>query len=251
MSPIHLKYLGNMGVRSSMSVSIVLDDDLWGLIACHGYGDEGIRVTLPIRELCRTIGECATTNIDRLLMLARIEARRPPKSAPPTQNPSSFIAASSADLLRVFGAEFGLLSIHDEARAIGKLEPYREALAILAYLQRRRFTTAYASQSINTDFPDIKYAPGINTIAGLLVVPLSISGKDFLVFFRKGQLREIRWAGNPYEKIKRDGSEYLEPRRSFKRFSETVVGMSVEWTDDHLGKPAISFTSLACCEWSN
>lgn len=233
MSPIHLKYLGNMGVRSSMSVSIVQHDDLWGLIACHGYGDEGIRVTLPVRELCRNIGECAANNIERLLMMARLESRRPPTRTPPTQDPAAFIAASSADLLRVFGADFGMLSIQDEARAIGKLDPYREALAILAYLQQKRFTTVTTSQNVNADFPDIKYPPGIKIIAGLLILPLSLGGTDFLVFFRKGQLREIRWAGNPYEKIKRAGSEYLEPRTSFKRWSETVVGMSKEWTEDH------------------
>lgn len=55
MSPIHNKYLANMGVRSTMSISIIIDGDLWGLIACHGYGDDGIRVSLPIRELCRNI----------------------------------------------------------------------------------------------------------------------------------------------------------------------------------------------------
>lgn len=56
MSPIHLKYLGNMGVRSSMSISVVINGELWGLIACHGYGYTGIKVTLPVRELCRNIG---------------------------------------------------------------------------------------------------------------------------------------------------------------------------------------------------
>ena len=35
VSPIHLQYLKNMGVRASASVSIVIDDALWGLIACH------------------------------------------------------------------------------------------------------------------------------------------------------------------------------------------------------------------------
>ncbi|KAG4438300.1 hypothetical protein IFR05_006235 [Cadophora sp. M221] len=234
MSPIHLRYLGNMGVRSSMSVSIVIDDDLWGLVACHGYGELGIQIPLPVRELCRNIGECAATNIQRLLMMQRIEARKPPQKAPPTQHPAGFIAASSADLLRVFDADFGLLSIHDEARAIGRLEPYREALAILAYLQHRRFTTVLASQNINQDFPDIKYPPGINAISGCLVIPLNVWGNDFLVFFRKGQLREIRWAGNPHEKIKRAGTEYLEPRMSFKRWTEMVAGLSKDWTDDQL-----------------
>lgn len=146
--------------RHLVSVSIVIDDDLWGLVACHGYGDLGIRIPLPIRELCRNIGECAATNIQRLLMVQRLEARRPPERAPPTQHPAGFIAASSADLLRIFDAGFGLLSIQGEARAIGKLDPYREALAMLAYLQHRRFTTVTASQSVNADFPDIKFPPG-------------------------------------------------------------------------------------------
>lgn len=234
MSPIHLKYLGNMGVRSSMSVSIVLNSDLWGLVACHGYGELGIRVTLPIRELCRNIGDCAAMNIERLLMLQRIESRKPPTTTPPTQNPAGFIAASSADLLRVFGADFGLLNIQDEARAIGKLEPYREALAILAYLQTHRYTSVHACQNINRQFPDIHYPPGIKTLSGLLIIPLSITGQDFLVFFRRGELKEVRWAGNPYEKIKKPGSEYLEPRTSFQRWTETVLGTSKEWNEDQL-----------------
>jgi chemotaxis family two-component system sensor kinase Cph1 len=35
VSPIHCEYLKNMGVTASLSVSIILDDKLWGLIACH------------------------------------------------------------------------------------------------------------------------------------------------------------------------------------------------------------------------
>ncbi|KAL3420863.1 hsp90-like protein [Phlyctema vagabunda] len=232
MSPLHIKYLTNMGVRSSMSISLVLDNDLWGLVACHHYGDEGIRVSLPIRELCRNIGECAATNIDRLLMLRRIQARKPLSCVPPTQSPAGFIAASSADLLRVFDADFGLLNIQDEARAIGRLDPYPEALALLAHLQTRRHDSITYSDNINRDYKDLKYAPGINTIAGLLVIPLSVGGHDFIVFFRRGQLKEVRWAGNPYEKALKPGNYHLEPRASFKRWTEYVVGVSSEWTDD-------------------
>jgi len=223
-----------MGVRSSMSVSIVINSELWGLVACHEYGNVGLRVSLPIRELCRNIGECAATNIERLLMMQRILARKPPMTTPPTQSPAGFIAASSADLLRVFDADFGLLSIQDEARAIGRLDPYPEALAVLTHLQARRFTSIFASQHLNADFPDIQFTPGIHVIAGLLIIPLSIGGYDFLVFFRRGQLKKVRWAGNPYDKVVRAGSEYLEPRESFKRWTETVVGRSKQWTEDQL-----------------
>lgn len=220
-----------MGVRSTMSISIVIDGDLWGLIACHGYANNGVRVTLPMRELARNIGECASTNIDRLLMQQRIEARKAPRQSP-GKTPSGFIAASSDDLLRVFDADFGLLNIQDEARAIGKLRPYREALAILAHLQSRHFTEIFATHNILKDLPKLKDPPGINSIAGILVIPLSTSGNDFLVFFRRGQLREVRWAGNPYEKIKRTDSQYLEPRSSFRRWTETIKGSSKTWNTD-------------------
>ena len=35
VSPIHIEYLQNMGVRASMSISIVSEGKLWGMIACH------------------------------------------------------------------------------------------------------------------------------------------------------------------------------------------------------------------------
>ena len=35
VSPVHLEYLANMGVRASMSISLLQGSWLWGLIACH------------------------------------------------------------------------------------------------------------------------------------------------------------------------------------------------------------------------
>lgn len=63
---------------------------------------------------------------------------------------------------------------------------------------------------------------------------LSASGNDFIVFCRKGQLQEIHWAGNPHANKATDGGNFrpLEPRKSFKVWSETVVGKSRAWTDE-------------------
>lgn len=77
MSPIHLKYLANMGVQASMSISLIIDNKLWGLISCHNYGSgSGIHISLPIREICRGLGNMASSNIQKLLFSSRIEARR-------------------------------------------------------------------------------------------------------------------------------------------------------------------------------
>lgn len=240
MSPIHIKYLTNMAVRASMSISINAFNELWGLIACHSYGSKGMRVSFPIRKMCRLVGDSASRNIERLSYASRLQARKLINTVPTEQNPSGYIIASSDDLLKLFDADSGLLSIRDETKILGRLEQTQEALAMLEYLRLRKFTSVTNSTDIRQDFPDLRYSPGISVIAGLMLVPLSVSGSDFIVFFRKGQLREVKWAGNPYEKFLREGTEgYLEPRKSFRTWSETVVGRCREWTEEQIETAAV------------
>jgi light-regulated signal transduction histidine kinase (bacteriophytochrome) len=233
MSPIHLRYLANMRVQASMSISLIVDNKLWGLISCHNYGSgSGIHVSLPIREICRGLGDIASSNIQKLLFSSRIDARRPLSNAPPTASPFAYIASSTVDLLNMFGADFAFLVIKGEARTIGKLIAYNEAIVLFQYIRQQACTSIWYSHAIEKDFPDLSYVSKFSVISGLLVVPLSLSGTDFLVFFRKGQIKEVKWAGNPYEKQVATGTEYLEPRSSFKRWSENVIGTSREWTED-------------------
>ena len=240
MSPIHVKYLGNMGVRSSMSVSINAFNELWGLISCHSYGAKGMRVSFPIRKMCRLVGDSASRNIERLSYASRLQARKLINTAPSAHNPSGYIVASSDDLLTVFNADFGLLSIQDETKILGQLEQSQEALALLEYLRMRRLTSVTSTQDVSQDFPDLRYEPGFKVIAGMLVVPLSVGGHDFIVFFRKSQLKEVKWAGNPYEKVKKEGTQaHLEPRKSFKIWCETIVGKCREWTEEEIETAAV------------
>ncbi len=240
MSPVHIKYLSNMAVRASMSISINAFNELWGLIACHSYGSKGMRVSFPIRKMCRLVGDSASRNIERLSYASRLQARKLINTVPTEGNPSGYIVASSDDLLRLFDADYGLLSIRDETKILGKLEQTQEALAMLEYLRLRKFSCVTNSTDIRVNFPDLRYPPGFSVTAGLLLVPLSVTGSDFIVFFRKGQTREVKWAGNPYEKFVKEGTEgYLEPRKSFRTWSETVVGKCREWTEEEIETAAV------------
>ncbi|ETS78349.1 hypothetical protein PFICI_10411 [Pestalotiopsis fici W106-1] len=240
MSPIHLKYLGNMAVRASMSISINAFNELWGLIACHSYGPRGMRVAFPIRKMCRLIGDTASRNIERLSYASRLQARKLINTVPTDKNPSGYIIASSDDLLKLFDADFGMLSIRGETKILGKLERSQEALAMLEYLRVKKFTSVVTTQDICADFHDLRYPPGFSVIAGMLYVPLSVRGHDFIVFFRKGQIKEVKWAGNPYEKVIKDGtSEYLEPRTSFQVWHETVIGKCREWSEEQVETAAV------------
>jgi light-regulated signal transduction histidine kinase (bacteriophytochrome)/AmiR/NasT family two-component response regulator len=240
MSPIHLKYLANMAVRSSMSISINTFNELWGLISCHSYGPRGMRVSFPIRKMCRLVGETASRNIERLSYASRLQARKLINTTPTDKNPSGYIIASSDDLLQLFDADCGLLSIQGETKILGKVEQSQEALAMLEYLRMRKLASVVTSQDIIEDFPDLRYPPGFRALAGMLYVPLSIGGNDFIVFFRHGQIKEVRWAGNPYEKIIRDGTAgYLEPRTSFRAWHETVLGKCRDWTEEQVETAAV------------
>ncbi|KAG0124697.1 GAF domain-like protein [Tuber indicum] len=170
-----------------------------------------------------TYRETASKNIERLSYASRLQARKLINTVPTEQNHSGYIIASSDDLLKLFDVDFGLLSIREETEVLGKLEHSRESFAMLEYLRMRKFTSVLTSQNLSVDFPDLNYEPGFSIIAGLLLVPLSVGGQDFIVFFRKGQLWKVNWAGNPYEKSVKEGTkEYLEPRESFKTWSETA-----------------------------
>jgi len=129
-------------------------------------------------------------------MLQRIEARTIPITNTSALNPATFIANSSADLLKLVDADFAVVSIDDKTRTIGMLGPYQEALAIMSYLQSCRFTTVQSSHNIKVDFPGLSYAPGLSVIGGLLLIPMNVKeGNHFIVFFRENQTRQVNWAG--------------------------------------------------------
>jgi light-regulated signal transduction histidine kinase (bacteriophytochrome) len=236
MSPIHIKYLANMAVRASMSISINAFNELWGLIACHSHGSKGMRVSFPIRKMCRLVGDTASRNIERLSYASRLQARKLINTTPTATNPSGYIVASSEDLLTLFSADVGALSIRDGTKILGKCQNHLpEILAMVEFLRLRKINAVHATQDITADFPDLRYEPGFHFISGMLYVPLSSGGNDFIVFFRKGVLQEVKWAGNPYEKFVRAGTEgYLEPRESFRIWRETVAGRCRDWSEDEI-----------------
>lgn len=235
MSPIHLKYLANMSVRASMSISLKVFGDLWGLISCHWFGNHGMRNPFPIRKMCRLISNIASRNIERLSYASSLQAQKLINTHLVGRNPSGYIAASSEDLLQLFDADFGVVSILGETQALGKISQSQEALALLEYLRMRKFSDVITSDDIVRDFQDLHYTPGFSVISGLLYVPLSDDGDGFIVLFRRGEAQEVKWGGNPFEKgVGADGAPGLEPRSSFKLWRETVLGRSREWTSDQL-----------------
>ncbi|KAG9003263.1 Light-sensor Protein kinase [Tulasnella sp. JGI-2019a] len=232
MSPIHCKYLENMGVRASMSVSITAFGQLWGLIACHSYGNHGMRVSFPVRQMLRLLSDSISRNIERLSYAQRLHTRKLINTIPTHFHPTGYIVSSAEDLLTLFDADFGALVIGDGARVLGPSENGREVLAIAQFLRMKQFSMLQASVCISKDYPDLTVPSGMDAISGLLFVPLSPGGQDFVVFLRRGQMKDVMWAGKPQKPG--TGAASLEPRTSFKAWTEAILGRCRAWTDEQV-----------------
>ncbi|KIJ60294.1 hypothetical protein HYDPIDRAFT_99027 [Hydnomerulius pinastri MD-312] len=230
MSPIHLKYLENMGVQASFSVSVMAFGSLWGLISCHTYGHHGMRVSFPVRQMLRLLSQTISRNIERLSYARRLQIRKLINPIPHEHYSTGYVVSSADDLLALFDADYGILVIGEGAKILGPNFHGQEILVMAEYLRLKHFDAIQVSQAVIQDYPDLRLSTGLAVIAGLLYVPLSSGGKDFIALLRKGQPRNVRWAGRP----NKDTMGSLQPRKSFKTWSETVAGRSRAWTEEEL-----------------
>ncbi|RDB16690.1 Cyanobacterial phytochrome B [Hypsizygus marmoreus] len=228
-SPKQIQYLVNMGARASMSVSIIVSGTLWGLIMCHSYGTHGMRVPPPIRQMLRLLSHSISSNIERLNSGPRISTRQLINTMVSNRHPTGYIVSNVENLLGLFDADFGILVIGEGAKILGPNQHGQEILIMAEYLRLKQYNTIQASESIVHDFPDLQLATNLKVIAGLLLVPLSTTGNDFIAFLRKGERQQIKWAGNPHLP-----DDSFEPRKSFKVWFETVLGGCRHWTDEQL-----------------
>ncbi|MDO9241470.1 MAG: GAF domain-containing protein, partial [Methylicorpusculum sp.] len=60
-SPVHREYLRNMGVQASLSISLLQNGRLWGLIACHHLTPR--RVSNALEEAATLIGRMASVKL--------------------------------------------------------------------------------------------------------------------------------------------------------------------------------------------
>jgi light-regulated signal transduction histidine kinase (bacteriophytochrome)/CheY-like chemotaxis protein len=88
----------------------------------------------------------------------------------------------------------------------------------------------WATHALSQKVPEA--AAYSDRVPGLLAIPLSQTGSDCLLFFRKELVQTLDWAGNP-EKTYETGplGDRLTPRKSFAIWKETVKAQAQAWTE--------------------
>ena len=236
ISPIHIQYLRNMGVRATITVSLLHHGRLWGLIACHNAGPR--LVPNHLRELIEFLGKTINMKLGALGNEARADAievvRQRLESLTETVRTSRTIAPLVSrlddDYLGLAGASGSYIRLEHGAYKIGKVPADAELNALLVWLRGRDLVDGvFATDSLGVLYPAARDYSDI--ASGLLAIALDNHNKSFILWFRAEVVRDIPWAGNPEGQvtIDADGRPRIDPRRSFAVWFETARGCSDPW----------------------
>lgn len=235
VSPIHLQYMRNMGTLASMSVSLMVKGQLWGLISCHN--ETPMPVAFEQRAVCEQLGQilslCIATRTDAGELEFRLEVRRTMVSmlAGLTQQGdfADNLSHVFPELLR-FARASGAAIVLDE-RILGHGDvPADDAIrALVQWLGARGHDGVFHTDQLSRDFPPA--AACTRNASGLLAMSISRIHPHYLLWFRPEVVHTIDWAGKPQDK---EGVGQLTPRLSFATWRETIHGISAPWHDGEI-----------------
>ncbi|RYZ86014.1 MAG: GAF domain-containing protein, partial [Proteobacteria bacterium] len=235
MSPVHLEYLKNQGLRSSMSLSLYSHGNLWGLVICQHrdeyYLPQDMR--LEVETLANLFSWQLYAKEEEALHTKRDDANAVIKEMVAQisieKDIASIFEENEEKLLQLMNACGFVFKYADMSIAIGEVLP--EVLCnkiINKTLHDKVMEEVY----IDNIFELIK-EERTSDILGALLLPLLPDKQYYTMWFRKEYKWERKWAGNPEEKnYAADKNERLKPRKSFVVHHETVTDEIIPWSSE-------------------
>lgn len=238
VSPVHCEYLANMGVRASMSISLMVRGELWGLVACHHHSTRwvpgSVRTTCEMlaTTMAAAIPHAQSRDLERvsakveaaLLQLEADIAEGTPPAEAVVRHESVVRQAANAD---------GLVVVTPTATETFGLAPGEVEIAKLVRLLRDRFGEdgVFETHEIRTTLPDL----ALGELAGLLAVELGSGERELLLLFRSEQRSTVTWGGSPNKQLSVvDGKPRLSPEGSFDLWQQTIEGKAIPWSPSML-----------------
>ncbi|MBN2871222.1 MAG: GAF domain-containing protein [Campylobacterales bacterium] len=240
VSPIHLEYLRNMDVASSMSLSIVINGELWGLFACHHISPT--RLPAITRRYCENFIRVFNVllqdklNADVSHRFFRLKNHHDTlKEAFQTLcDPSGLLSAFQAlgeSWLHALDSDGVCMILEQETSSFGTVPSEVEIRTLSAMIDPLHTDGIYCSSSLAVDFPALRLSEPLTGAISLLV---SDSPRCEILWFRQEWVRELTWAGNPDKTLQSDAALRISPRKSFEAFTVLQKGKSRPWTPSHL-----------------
>jgi two-component system, chemotaxis family, sensor kinase Cph1 len=236
VSPLHTEYLENMGVRASMSISLLCDRQLWGLIACHHSSPRTL--SYEKRTICELLGQVISAEIgtkveaedaDSKIRLQAIHSRFVNTIAH-CQTLTDAFNQNPQDLMDLVSAATVVFCEGHKVSIFGNSPPEEMMASLVEWIDQQMGDDAvYSTNTLVTDYP--QFASYKNIASGLLALRISRTQKTYLLWFRPEVLQSIAWGGNPnkFANGNEEGNQRITPRKSFDRWQETVRLKSLPW----------------------
>jgi two-component system, chemotaxis family, sensor kinase Cph1 len=229
-SPIHLEYLRNMNVAGSLTMSLICDGKLWGLIACHHFSPKYL--VAEERAICALLAKVVSLRITNLSVLATAAATdriaAVSKALSEKLIAGNFIESvreHKQNLFQFLKADgFSFIAADSSIVIEGHAPSFEDLGELVKVLHESKLDLVY-SESIDKSFPDLKILR--HAAPGVLAIKVA---NNWLIWNRQEIVRSVLWAGNPNKPIYSDRkSALLNPRLSFESWKENVRGTAVAW----------------------
>ncbi len=236
VSPIHLEYMRNMGTLASMSVSIVIDGRLWGLISCH---DRAARfLCTPTKLACEHLGQLlalqiqsteATSTVAEGLTLRQLTLAIVSHLSESDATLQHLVREASL-LLRLTRAHGAAVVLDDQVWSVGNVPEVAHIQALSRWIDGLGVDVYESSE--------LAAHPGgagrFEHAAGVLAISISQVHRHQILWFRPEIVQTVKWAGDPRKaEVSNDGR--IHPRASFASWVEEIRGRSRPWSQVEIG----------------
>ncbi|MTW20998.1 GAF domain-containing protein [Allochromatium palmeri] len=251
VSPVHLEYLKNMGVTASMSFSILIGGELWGLIACHH--SEPRHLPLPVRLRCTEMTQVFTLAVSgyqstqrlmdlndsdqeilALLSALRLSEDERDRVTELEDGRGDLVDQTLGQVLLSLVRATGAALVDDQTIVtFGQTPETLDIRAMVNWLHETVPDLVFATDRLSSLFPDAIACAEL--ASGLLAVRVDgyrDTGDRWFLWWRPEQPHSVHWAGDPRKSALFDEQrQVLSPRSSFARWIETNARQSEPWTE--------------------
>ncbi len=236
-SPVHLQYLRNMGTAATMTLSVVLNGSLWGMISFH-HGSPKVLSAYLRQILTGGILRVFCLKLQVLQKQLGVDVSFATETGQAGLHNEMEGNFQLEDLLAKVGPTVceqldvcGLCVVSGtQTYSYGKV-PSQAVIEALMGSTSDANLPPLAYDALSQSFPDLK--DDLGNIAGALIV--AVQQNRSVITFREELKTGITWAGNPNKTIeKMEGIARLQPRASFSRYLELQQGKSKPWTKQEI-----------------
>src|ERR687889_552222 len=239
VSPIHLEYLKNMGVAASMSISLLHDGRLWGLVACHHHSPKYL--PYAIRQNCQLIGQAASSQVrvqeatsNYYYHTARTSIRAKfIEHIAGVQHFAEGLTRLHPNLLDFIEASGAAVFWENRYTTVGETPDEGTLERLRGWVRSRISESLYWTDSLPSVYESAAQWKDVSS--GLLALEILRERGCYVMWFRPEVVRTVTWGGDPNKAIDVDEQTgRINPRKSFEAWKQTVRLRSLPWASHEL-----------------